>query len=59
MQDAWVEPALVDAYLLAVERESLLFRADLAQRADPDGWREQLAAFADHASGSNGMAGTY
>jgi predicted amidohydrolase YtcJ len=46
VQDAWVEPALVDAYLLAVERDSLLFRADLAQRADPERWRDQLPAFA-------------
>jgi len=46
VQDAWVEPELVDAYLLAVERERLLFRADLAQRADPDRWREQLPQFA-------------
>jgi predicted amidohydrolase YtcJ len=46
VQDAWVEPALVDAYLLAVERDRLRFRADLAQRADPDRWREQLPAFA-------------
>ncbi len=47
VQDAWVEPALVDAYLLAVEQERLLFRADLAQRADPDRWREQLPSFAE------------
>ena len=46
VQDAWVEPALVDAYLLAVEQDRLAFRADLAQRADPDHWREQLPAFA-------------
>ncbi|MEV6611184.1 amidohydrolase [Kutzneria sp. NPDC051319] len=45
VQDAWVEPAMVDAYLLAVERECLTFRADLAQRADPDRWREQTSAF--------------
>jgi predicted amidohydrolase YtcJ len=46
VQDAWVEPELVDAYLLAVEQERLLFRADLAQRADPARWCEQLPAFA-------------
>ena len=46
VQDAWVEPELVDAYLLAVEQERLLFRADLAQRADPDRWREQIPSFA-------------
>ncbi len=46
VQDAWVEPAMVDAYLLAVEQERLLFRADLAQRADPDHWRDQVHAFA-------------
>ncbi|QUQ66595.1 amidohydrolase [Kutzneria sp. CA-103260] len=48
VQDAWVEPALVDAYLLAVEQDRLLFRADLAQRADPDRWRGQISAFADN-----------
>ncbi|GAA3431226.1 amidohydrolase [Kutzneria kofuensis] len=46
VQDAWVEPELVDAYLLAVEQERLSFRADLAQRVDPDRWRAQLPSFA-------------
>ncbi|HEY0495838.1 MAG TPA: amidohydrolase [Kutzneria sp.] len=45
VQDAWVEPEMVDAYLLAAEEERLLFRADLAQRADPDHWRDQIEAF--------------
>ncbi|GAA0641847.1 amidohydrolase [Kutzneria viridogrisea] len=46
-QDAWVEPELVAPYLEAVRRGVLGFRADLAQRADPDRWRAQRAEFAE------------
>ncbi|MEV0321678.1 amidohydrolase [Streptomyces sp. NPDC050658] len=45
VQDAWVEPEMVDAYLAAARRGALSVRVDLAQRADPDRWREQLGAF--------------
>ncbi|MFE0133940.1 amidohydrolase [Streptomyces sp. NPDC059037] len=45
VQDAWVEPDMVDAYLAAARRGALGFRADLAQRADPDRWREQRKPF--------------
>ncbi|MFD8588208.1 amidohydrolase [Streptomyces sp. NPDC059637] len=46
VQDAWVEPLMVDAYLEAARRGALSFRANLALRADPDHWQEQRAAFA-------------
>lgn len=47
VQDAWVEPEMVDAYLAAARRDALAVRADLAQRADPDRWRAQLEPFAE------------
>ncbi|MEV5979465.1 amidohydrolase [Streptomyces sp. NPDC052114] len=46
VQDAWVEPEMADAYLAAARRGVLSVRVDLAQRADPDRWREQLGPFA-------------
>ncbi|ATL25457.1 amidohydrolase [Streptomyces formicae] len=46
VQDAWVEPEMVDAYLAAARRGALGFRVDLAQRADPDHWRAQRERFA-------------
>lgn len=46
VQDAWVEPYMVDAYLEAARRGALSFRADLGFRADPDTWRDQRASFA-------------
>ncbi|MEU5779015.1 amidohydrolase [Streptomyces venezuelae] len=45
VQDAWVEPEMADAYLAAVRRGALSLRVDLAQRADPDRWREQREPF--------------
>ncbi|MGH4035053.1 amidohydrolase [Actinomycetota bacterium Odt1-20B] len=45
VQDAWVEPDMVPAYLAAARDGSLAFRVDLAQRADPDRWRGQLGPF--------------
>ncbi|WP_407700838.1 amidohydrolase [Streptomyces endophyticus] len=45
VQDAWVEPEMVDAYLEAARRGALRFRVNLAQRADPDRWREQRSEF--------------
>ncbi|WP_326824597.1 amidohydrolase [Streptosporangium sp. NBC_01756] len=46
VQDAWVEPDTVEAYLEAAARGVLSFRANLGLRADPDTWREQRAIFA-------------
>ncbi|MFE0171993.1 amidohydrolase [Streptomyces sp. NPDC059002] len=46
VQDAWVEPDMADAYLAAARQGALNVRVDLAQRADPDRWRAQRAAFA-------------
>jgi predicted amidohydrolase YtcJ len=45
-QDAWVDPGsgVVDAYLAVAE--TLPVRADLALRADPDRWRDQVVEFA-------------
>ncbi|MDI2126729.1 amidohydrolase [Yinghuangia seranimata] len=47
VQDAWVEPDMVEPYLVAEERGRLSFRANLAFRADPDTWVSggQVAAF--------------
>ncbi|MEV2272120.1 amidohydrolase [Nonomuraea africana] len=45
VQDAWVEPPMVAAYLEAARRGALRFRANLAFRADPDTWRAQRAPF--------------
>ncbi|MEU0935525.1 amidohydrolase [Embleya sp. NPDC005971] len=45
VQDAWVEPEMVPAYVEAARRGALSFRADLAFRADPDRWRDQRAEF--------------
>ncbi|WP_369213479.1 amidohydrolase [Streptomyces flavofungini] len=47
VQDAWVEPEMADAYLCAARRDALTVRVDLAQRADPDRWLDQLGPFAD------------
>ncbi|MFI6284606.1 amidohydrolase [Streptomyces sp. NPDC051018] len=46
LQDAWVEPEMIDAYLAAERAGALAARVNLAQRADPDHWRAQRAAFA-------------
>ncbi|MFI6603991.1 amidohydrolase [Nonomuraea sp. NPDC050536] len=45
VQDAWVEPYMVPAYLEAERRGALRFRANLGFRADPDRWRDQRAEF--------------
>lgn len=46
VQDAWVEPAEVAAYLDAAEQGLLSTRVNLALRADPLRWREQVEGFA-------------
>ncbi|MER6943674.1 amidohydrolase [Nonomuraea sp. NPDC000554] len=45
VQDAWVEPSMVEAYLEADRRGALRFRANLGLRADPDTWRDQRPVF--------------
>ncbi|MGW5687341.1 amidohydrolase [Nonomuraea sp. NPDC003754] len=45
VQDAWVEPYMVEAYLEAARRGRLGFRANLGFRADPDTWTAQRACF--------------
>lgn len=40
VQDAWVEPEMVEPYLAAEAGGRLAFRANLAFRADPDRWRD-------------------
>ncbi len=45
VQDAWVEPADVDTWLMALEAGALKFGADLALWADPNSWRDQLEGF--------------
>lgn len=46
-QDAWVEPSDVEHYLVAAEQGRLHTRVNLALRADPASWREQLANFTE------------
>ncbi|NLU68957.1 amidohydrolase [Streptomyces sp. HNM0574] len=45
VQDAWVEPEMIGPYLEAARTGALAFRVNLAQRADPDRWRDQRPAF--------------
>ncbi|MYW00431.1 amidohydrolase family protein [Streptomyces sp. SID3343] len=45
VQDAWVEPEMVSAYVEASRRGALSFRANLAFRADPDRWHGQRFEF--------------
>lgn len=44
-QDAWVDPEVVPAYLRAAHEGLLSTRVDLALRADPVTWRDQLELF--------------
>lgn len=46
VQDAWVEHDQVDAWLAAAGAGLLRFRANLAFRAEPVAWKDQLAEFA-------------
>lgn len=45
VQDAWVEPGDIEVYLAAANQGRLHARVNLAFRADPARWREQLAEF--------------
>lgn len=45
VQDAWVDPENVDVYLEAAAAGRLHTRLNLAFRADPVTWREQLSQF--------------
>ncbi len=45
VQDAWVEPSDIPGYLAALEAGRMHSRVNLAFRADPFTWREQLAQF--------------
>lgn len=45
VQDAWVEPEDVDAWLSAEHAGALLTAADLALWADPNTWRDQIPGF--------------
>jgi predicted amidohydrolase YtcJ len=47
VQDAWVEPAEVEAYLEASTRGLLSTRVNLAVRADPVRWRDQVPEFVE------------
>ncbi|MGN7800477.1 amidohydrolase [Leifsonia sp. 22587] len=47
VQDAWVEPAEVEAYLDAAARGFLSTRVNLALRADPVSWRDQVPGFVE------------
>lgn len=46
VQDAWVDPGHVDAWLAAAAGGQLRFRANLAFRAEPTTWKDQLGEFA-------------
>nr|WP_297428588.1 amidohydrolase [uncultured Actinotalea sp.] len=45
VQDAWVDPWMVPGYLAAARDGALRVRTNLALRADPARWREQLPWF--------------
>lgn len=45
VQDAWVEPAEAQAYLAAADGGVLHVAVNMALRADPAGWREQIGEF--------------
>jgi predicted amidohydrolase YtcJ len=45
MQDAWVDQAGHQPYLELAERNALTVRSNLAFRADPTTWRDQLESF--------------
>lgn len=47
VQDAWVEPADVDTYIAAAERDVLRMRFNLALYADPRHFDSQVTAYAD------------
>lgn len=46
VQDAWVEPGDLEVYRAAVAQDRLHTRVNLAFRADPSRWRDQVAEFA-------------
>jgi predicted amidohydrolase YtcJ len=46
VQDAWVDPDQVDAWLATARAGLLRFRANLAFRAEPTLWKDQLEDFA-------------
>lgn len=45
VQDAWIEPIDVDAWIAAHRAGALAVDADLALWADPNSWRDQLQSF--------------
>lgn len=45
VQDAWVEPHDVQGYLEAAKRDRLHVRVNLALKAEPASWREQISGF--------------
>jgi predicted amidohydrolase YtcJ len=47
VQDAWAEPANIDAFVVAVQTERLPLRVNLAQYADPRHFADQLTSFID------------
>lgn len=48
VQDAWVETSDIPTYLAAAREDRLHTRVNLAFRADPSLWREQLDSFVAH-----------
>lgn len=47
VQDAWVEPSDIEVYVAAEAQGRLHTRVNLAQRADPARWRDQVASFVE------------
>lgn len=45
VQDAWVDPSDMDTYRVAAAEDRLHTRVNLAFRADPGYWRDQVAEF--------------
>jgi len=45
VQDAWVDPSDLETYRVAAAEDRLHTRVNLAFRADPDHWRDQIELF--------------
>ena len=45
VQDAWVDPGMVEAYIASAQQGKLSIRYNLGLRAEPRRWREQLEWF--------------
>ncbi|MCX8528833.1 MAG: amidohydrolase, partial [Rhodoluna sp.] len=45
VQDAWIDPGMVEVYVEAARRDGLILKTDLAFRADPKTWKTDFGYF--------------